>query len=154
MTMDCGLSTQLTGLDDPEICDAGSLEYITFIIQLAATIYGVVTVTIMWTRDEQLSRAAYDIQFQQQLAALTNNRGMWSIATLGAFAPPCARKSAIYWMAVVSLALELVFTIRGFLIGWRLSQLPDIDHSFSIIAWLLPCAEALTLICGMHHSYS
>lgn len=151
MTMDCGLSTQLIDLQDT-VCDAGFFAYITFIIQLIATIYGIVAVSIIWLHDEQLSQAAYDIQLQQQLAVLTNNRGTWSIVAFGTLFP-YARLRTVYFTTAVAVALEFVFAARGFLIGWRMNQLPDIVQSFAILAWLLPSAEALTLICGMHHFY-
>jgi hypothetical protein len=147
MSMDPGLSTQLVDLYHP-ICDAGVLSYMTFVVQIIASLYGTVTVSIIWAQNAHLREEPYGIQLQQQLAALTINRAMWSIAALGALYP-LAPLHAIYLTTAIAVALEFLFAARGFLIGWQMSLLPGIARVFVVFAWLLPCAEALTLIFGM-----
>jgi hypothetical protein len=147
MSMDPGLSTQLVDLYHP-FCNAGPLAYMSFVIQILASLYGIVTVSIIWAQDAQLREEPYGIQLQQQLAALTINRGMWSIAALGALYP-WAPLHAVYLTTVIAVALEFLFAARGFLIGWHISLLPGLLRVFVILAWLLPSAEALTLILGM-----
>ena len=144
--MDPGLSTQLLDLYHP-VCDAGWLTYITFIVQTVASFYGIVTVSIIWAQNAHLRQEPYGIQLQQQLAALTINRGMWSIAALGAFYP-WAPLHAIYLTTIIAVVLEFLFAARGFLIGWQMYMIPGILNFFVVFAWLLPSAEALTLILG------
>ncbi|OAX35204.1 hypothetical protein K503DRAFT_773733 [Rhizopogon vinicolor AM-OR11-026] len=147
MSMDPGLSTQLLDLYHP-VCDAGYLAYMSFIIQIIASLYGIVTVSIIWAQDAHLRQEPYGIQLQQQLAALTINRGMWSIAALGALYR-LAPLHAIYLTTGIAVVLEFLFAARGFLIGWHMSLLPGILSVFVVLAWLLPSAEALTLILGL-----
>ncbi|KAG1767630.1 hypothetical protein EDD22DRAFT_285897 [Suillus occidentalis] len=147
MSMDPGLSTQLLDLYH-SICDASFLAYISFIIQIVGSLYGIVTVSIIWVDDAHLRQQPYGIQLQQQLAALTINRGMWSIAALGAFSP-WAPLHALYLTTAIAVALEFLFAARGFVIGWHMSLLPDILRFFVVFSWLLPSAEALTLIFGL-----
>jgi hypothetical protein len=154
MSMDPGLSTQLLDLYH-SVCDAGFLAYVSFFIQIVGSLYGIVTVSIIWVDDVHLRQQPYGIQLQQQLAALTINRGMWSIAALGAFFP-WAPLHALYLTTAIAVALEFLFAARGFVIGWHMSLLPGILRFFVVFSWLLPSAEALTLIFGMllHFSVS
>ncbi|KAG2066856.1 hypothetical protein BDR04DRAFT_47036 [Suillus decipiens] len=147
MSMDPGLSTQLLDLYH-SVCDAGYLAYVSFIIQIVGSLYGIVTVSIIWVDDAHLREQAYGVQLQQQLAALTINRGLWSIAALGAFFP-WSSLHALYLTTAIAVALEFLFAVRGFLIGWHMSLLPGIIRFFVIFSWLLPSAEALTLIFGL-----
>lgn len=147
MSMDPGLSTQLLDLYH-SVCDAGHLAYVSFIIQIVGSLYGIVTVSIIWVDDAHLRDQAYGVQLQQQLAALTINRGLWSIAALGAFFP-WSSLHALYLTTAIAVALEFLFAARGFLIGWHMSLLPGIIRFFVIFSWLLPSAEALTLIFGL-----
>ncbi|KAG0697426.1 hypothetical protein DFH29DRAFT_946431 [Suillus ampliporus] len=147
MSMDPGLSTQLLDLYH-SVCDAGYLAYLSFLIQIVASLYGIVTVSIIWADDAHLRQEAYGIQLQQQLAALTINRGLWSIAALGAFFP-WAPLHAVYLTTIIAVVLEFLFAARGFVIGWHMSLLPGILRFFVVFAWLLPSAEALTLILGL-----
>ncbi|KAG2140750.1 hypothetical protein BD769DRAFT_1428306 [Suillus cothurnatus] len=147
MSMDPGLSTQLFDLYH-SVCDASFVAYTSFIIQIIGSLYGIVTVSIIWADDASLMQQPYGIQLQQQLAALTINRGMWSIAALGAFFP-WAPLHALYLTTAVAVALEFLFAARGFLIGWHMSLLPGILRFFVVFSWLLPSAEALTLIFGI-----
>jgi hypothetical protein len=152
MSMDPGLSTQLFDLYH-SVCDASFVAYTSFIIQIIGSLYGIVTVSIIWADDASLMQQPYGIQLQQQLAALTINRGMWSIAALGAFFP-WAPLHALYLTTAVAVALEFLFAARGFLIGWHMSLLPGILRFFVVFSWLLPSAEALTLIFGMFLHFS
>lgn len=152
MSMDPGLSTQLFDLYH-SVCNAGYLAYLSFLIQITGSLYGIVTVSIIWADDARLREEAYGVQLQQQLAALTINRGMWSIAALGAFFP-WAPLHALYVTTAIAVALEFLFAARGFLIGWHMSVLPGILRFFVVFSWLLPSAEALTLIFGMFLSFS
>ena len=150
LSLDPAFSTQLLDLDHP-VCDAGLLDYATFIFQLAATTYGIVTTLIVWIHNAQLKTATYHIQIQQLLAVLTYNRGTWSIAALGAFSPWASLK-VLYLTTAIAVAIEVTFTLRGFLIGWQMSLTPDIYRTFMILPWVLPAAEATTMACGMYHT--
>ncbi|KAG1768774.1 hypothetical protein EV702DRAFT_1203182 [Suillus placidus] len=132
MSMDPGLSTQLLDLYH-SVCDAGFLAYMSFIVQIIGSLYGIVTVSIIWADDAHLKQQAYGVQLQQQLAALTINRGMWSIAALGAFFP-YAPLHALYLTTAVAVALEFLFAARGFLIGWQMSLLPGILRFFVVFS--------------------
>jgi hypothetical protein len=150
LSLDPAFSTQLLDLDHP-VCDAGLLDYVTFIFQFAATIYGIVTTSIVWTHNAQLETATYHIQMQQLLAVLTYNRGTWSIAALGAFSPWAPLK-ALYLTSAIAVAAEVTFLVRGFLIGWQMSLTPDIYRTFMVLPWVLPSAEAIAMACGMYHT--
>ncbi|KAG2148657.1 uncharacterized protein EDB93DRAFT_1103716 [Suillus bovinus] len=130
MSMDPGLSTQLFDLYH-SVCNAGYLAYLSFLIQIVGSLYGIVTVSIIWADDAHLEQQAYGVQLQQQLAALTINRGMWSIAALGAFFP-WAPLHALYFTTAIAVALEFLFATRGFLIGWHMSILPGILRFFVV----------------------
>ncbi|KAG1817608.1 uncharacterized protein BJ212DRAFT_1500064 [Suillus subaureus] len=75
---------------------------------------------------------------------------MWPIAVLGTFFL-WAPLHAFYLTTAVAVALEFLFTTRGFTIGWHMSLLPGILCSFVVFSWLLPSMEALTqtLIFGL-----
>lgn len=150
LSLDPGFSTQLLDLDHP-VCDAGLFDYVTLIFQLAATIYGIVTTSIIWVHNTQLEQTTYHVQIQQLLAVLTYNRGTWSIAALGAFSP-WARLQALYVTSAIAVAAEVTFTVRGFLIGWQMSLIPDIYRTFMVLPWVLPTAEAIAMASGMYHT--
>ncbi|KAG2094391.1 uncharacterized protein F5147DRAFT_719684 [Suillus discolor] len=122
MSMDPGLSTQLFDLYH-SVCNAGYLAYLSFLIQITGSLYGIVTVSIIWADDARLREEAYGF--------------------------PWAPLHALYVTMAIAVALEFLFAVRGFLIGWHMSVLPGILRFFVVFSWLLPSAEALTLIFGL-----
>jgi hypothetical protein len=59
LSLDPRLGTQLLDLDH-FVCNAGFLDYVTFIIQLAASLFGIVTTLIIWKHDVQLGQTTHD----------------------------------------------------------------------------------------------
>ncbi|KAG1893317.1 uncharacterized protein F5891DRAFT_1207693 [Suillus fuscotomentosus] len=139
MSMDPGLSTQLFDLYH-SVCNAGYLAYLSFLIQITGSLYGIVTVSIIWADDARLREEAYGVQL-----AATTCRTHYQPRDVFPWAP----LHALYVTMAIAVALEFLFAVRGFLIGWHMSVLPGILRFFVVFSWLLPSAEALTLIFGL-----
>ena len=139
--MDPGLSSQLDDLYD---CKATALSYISWIVQLGATLYAVFIASFVWSQDSTLKYESAWIQFPLLLGVLNINRGTWAIAVLGCL---LRRRMALLVTTAIAVILDIVFIFRAFDMAWHING-TDVPEWVGVIAWTLPSIETTILIAG------
>lgn len=146
VTMDPGLSSQLDNLD---FCSAGKLAYLSWVIQIGATLYAIFLALYVWANDKSVEHFTASVQFPLMLGVLNINRGTWSIAVLGCFVPGSgtSKKRWLMGTTILALVIDWLFISRAFEMAWHINeQYPP--RWLGILSWVLPGVEGFIFFAG------